>query len=94
MCAKSNYLLVTLHTEGDGINLDDYYGNNKENIKDDRNNNDEDEDNDNNKMGRRPAPPAGACRAGRAPSARCFPTRPVVPAAAAAVNVVDQLVDN
>ncbi len=94
MCAKSDYLLVTLHTEGEGINLDDYYGNNKENIKDDRDDNDEDEDDNNNKMGRRPAPPAGACHAGHAPHAKCSPTRPVAPAAAAAANVVDQLVDN
>jgi hypothetical protein len=95
MCAKSDYLLVTLHTEGDGINLDDYYGSNKENIKDDRDDNEEEEDDNNDKIGRRPAPPAGACRAGRAPLARCSLTRPAVaPVAAAAANVVDQLADN
>jgi hypothetical protein len=96
MCAKSDYLLVTLHTGGEGINLDDYYGNDKENIKDDRNDDDEDKDEDDNdnEMGRRSAPPAGACHAGCAPPARCFPTRPVAPAGAAAANVVDQLADN
>ncbi len=94
MCAKSDYLLVTLHTEGEGINLDDYYGNGEENIEDDHDDDDEDKDDDDNKMGRRPAPPAGACRAGRAPPARCSPTRPVAPVAAAADNVVDQLADD
>ena len=93
MCTKSDYLLVTLHTEGEGINLDDYYGNNEENIEDDCNDDDKDEDNENNKMGRRPTPPAGACCAGHAPPSRCSPTRPVAPAAAAAANV-DQLADN
>ena len=85
---------MTLHTEGEGINLDDYYGNDKENIKDNHNEDNEDEDDDNDKMGRKPAPPAGACRAGRAPPARRFLTRPVAPATAAAANVVDQLADN
>jgi hypothetical protein len=94
MCAKSDYLLVTLHTEREVINLNNYYGNGKENIKDDHNDNKEDKDNNNNEMGHRPAPPAGACRAGRAPPARCSPTRPVAPAAATAANVVDQLVDD
>jgi hypothetical protein len=94
LCAKSDYLLLTLHTEGEGINLDNYYSNNKENIKDDCNDKEEDKDNDDNKMGCRPAPPAGACCAGRAPPARRSPTRPVAPAAAAAANVVDQLMDN
>jgi hypothetical protein len=32
ICAKSDSLLMTLHTEGEGINLDDYYGKDKENI--------------------------------------------------------------
>jgi hypothetical protein len=94
MCAKSDYSLVTLHTEGEGINLDDYYGNDEENIEDDSNDDDEDKDDDDDKMGCRPAPPAGACHAGRAPPARRSPTRPVAPAAAAAANVVDQLADN
>jgi hypothetical protein len=94
MCAKSDYSLVTLHTEGEGINLDDYCGNNKENIKDNRDGNKEDEDDNDDKMGCRPAPPAVACRAGCAPPARCSLTRPVVPAAAAAANVVDQLADD
>jgi hypothetical protein len=91
MCAKSDYSIVTLHTEGEGINLDNYYGNNEENIKDDCDDDKEDEDDDNDKMGRRPAPPAGACRAGHAPPARRSLTRPVAPAAAAAANVVNQL---
>jgi hypothetical protein len=94
MCAKPDYLLVTLHTEGEGINLDDYYGNNEENINDDRDNNNEDEDVDDDKMGHRPAPPAGACHAGHAPPARCSPTRPVAHAAVAAANFVDQLADD
>jgi hypothetical protein len=42
---------VTLHTEGEGINLNDYYGNDEENIKDDREDDDEDEDDNDNKMG-------------------------------------------
>jgi hypothetical protein len=58
MCAKSDYSLVTLHTEGEGINLEDYYGNKEENIEDDRNDDKEEKDNDDDKMGRRPAPPA------------------------------------
>jgi hypothetical protein len=101
MCAKSDYSLVTLHTEGEGINLDDYYGKDEENIEDDQDNNDEDDndeddeaDDDNKEMGHRPAPPAGACRAGRALPARCSPTRPVAPAAAAAANAVDQIADD
>ncbi len=85
---------MTLHTEGEGINLEDYYGNNEENIEDDRDHDDEDEDNDNEEMGHRPAPPAGACHADSAPPARCFPTRSVAPAMAAAANVVDQLADD
>jgi hypothetical protein len=59
MCAKSDYSLVTLHTEGEGINLDDYYGNDKENIEDDHDDDEKDEDDNNNETGRRPAPPAG-----------------------------------
>jgi hypothetical protein len=94
MCTKSDYLLVTLHTEGEGINLDDYYGNNKENIEDNRDDDDKDKDDNDDKMGHRPAPPARACHAGRAPPARRFPTRPVAPAVAAAANVVDQLADD
>jgi hypothetical protein len=94
MCTESDYLLVTLHTEGEGINHNDYYGNDKENIEDNRNDNDKDEDDNNDEMGRRPAPPAGACHAGRAPPARRFPTRPVVQATAAAANVVGQLADD
>ncbi len=42
---------MTLHTEGEGINLNDYYGNDEENIKDDREDDDEDEDDNDNKMG-------------------------------------------
>ncbi len=93
ICAKSDSLLVTLHTEGEGINLDNYYGKDEENI-DNNEDNGVNDDNDDEEMSRKPAPPAAGC-AGRAPAspARCSPTRPVAPAVAAAANV-DQLADN
>ncbi len=86
---------MTLHTEGEGINLDNYYGKDKENIEDNRDDDEEDKDNndDNDKLG--PAPPAVGC-AGRShvPPARGSPTRPVAPAAATAANVLDQRADD
>jgi hypothetical protein len=93
ICAKSDSLLVTLHTEGEGINLDDYYGKDEENIDDD-NDDGINNEGDYEEMNRKPAPLA-AGHAGRAPAppARSSPTRPVAPAAAAAANV-DQLADN
>jgi hypothetical protein len=62
-----------LHTEGEGINLDEYNGKDKENIVDgkdeDKDNEEEDDDDndDNNKMSRKPVPPA-AGHAGPAPA--------------------------
>jgi hypothetical protein len=93
ICAKSDSLLVTLHTEGGGTNLDDYYGKDEENIDDDNDDGINDDDDD-EEMSRKPALPAAGC-AGRAPAppARRSPTRPVAPAVAAAANV-DQLADN
>ena len=49
MCAKSDYLLVTLHTEGEGINLNDYYGKEEENIKDDCDDDDKNKDDNDEK---------------------------------------------
>jgi hypothetical protein len=82
------FFACALHTEGEGINLDDYNSKDKKNIDDD--NNEEEYNGD----GRKPAPPA-AGHAGRAPAppARRSPPRPVAPAAAAAANA-DQLADN
>ncbi len=47
ICIKSDSLLVTLHTEGEGINLDDYCDKDKENI--DYDDNDKDSKDDNKK---------------------------------------------
>jgi hypothetical protein len=53
MCAKPDSLLVTVHAE-EGIDLDDYFGEDEENLDNDDEQDDEDEGDEDNKMSRVP----------------------------------------
>ena len=53
MCAKPDSLLVTVHAE-EGIDLDNYFGDDKENLDDDDEKYDEDEGDEDNEMSRVP----------------------------------------
>ena len=59
MCAKPDSLLVSVHTE-EGIDLDDYFGEDEENLEDDDEQDDEDEgdedEDEDNEMSRVPPP--------------------------------------
>jgi hypothetical protein len=105
MCAKPDSLLVSVHTE-EGIDLDDYFGEDEEkNLEDDDEQDDEDEgDEDEDEMSRVPTP-AGRGRgrgraAGRAapaapPVVRRSPPRPAAAAASAPAGAdVEMLTDN
>ena len=102
MCAKPDSLLVSVHAE-EGINLDDYFGEDDENLDDDDEQDDKDEGDEDNKMSQVP-PPAGRGRgrgraAGRAapaapPVVRRSPPRPAAAAASAPAADVEMLTDN
>jgi hypothetical protein len=95
MCAKPDSLLVTVHAE-EGIDLDDYFGEDEENLDDDDDEqDDEDEGDEDNEVSQVP-PPAGRGRGrGRAaPAVRRSPPRPAAAAASVPVANVEMLTGN
>ena len=104
MCAKPDYLLVSVHTE-EGIDLDNYFGEDKENLEDDDEQDDKDEGGeDEDEMSRVPPPAGRGCGRGRAagraapaapPVVRRSPPRPAAAAASAPAGAdVEMLTDN